>query len=62
MKNQRSDTSKRRRRDVAPIIGLEHAPEKRHLHKKSHRESQTAATSALLAVKDVRRDSCPCLN
>ena len=47
-RNQRSDTIRRRRRDVAPIIGLEPPPAKPHFPKKSRRRiRQLTDTSAL---------------
>jgi hypothetical protein len=45
--SQLSDTTRRRRRDMAPIIGLEPAPEERYFPKKSRRRTPRTRIDAL---------------
>jgi hypothetical protein len=55
-KNQWSDTTRRRRRDMAPIIGLEPAPAKRHFPNTSfpQQERQTNAKNASVCLPTAR--------
>ena len=55
IKNQRSDTTQRSRRDMPPIIGLKFPPPKPHYPKKSRRGTQKTRTSAPTSTGDERR-------